>query len=275
MPYSVAQVIQAEAATPAGQFAVASTIYNRMQAGTFGGTDAISVANAPGQFAGHLTGSGGPGVVPSTTSSYAQQLGAALESGQPPPGGDPGNALYFQSNQGQPSSVVGGSSVNIGGNYFSDRMGQPSANFVAPSYTGGAGGIANGPADASSGVAGGSSATSGTTGYSVTQNPTGTSTTTSGTAQGTPIQTGLQPEETSFITSTVTGIENAFGGAFKSALTAAETAAGTWLGSVQNWFTRAGLILLGIVLVALALIVVMWDHGGKETVVNISKAAAV
>jgi hypothetical protein len=136
--------------------------------------------------------------------------------------------------------------------------------------------IANGPPDTSSGANPGTTDPLGT---SVTQNPSGTgTTTTTGTgtaAQGTQIQTALQPEETSFITSTVTGIENAFGGAFKSALTAAETAAGTWLGSVQNWFTRAGLILLGIVLIALALVVIMWDHGGKETVVNISKAAAV
>ena len=99
--------------------------------------------------------------------------------------------------------------------------------------------------------------------------------TTAPAAQGAPIQTALQPEESSFITSTVNQIEGAFGGAFTKALTAAETAAGTWLGSVQNWFIRAGVIFLGIVLIALALIVIMWDHGGKETVVNISKAAAV
>jgi hypothetical protein len=139
--------------------------------------------------------------------------------------------------------------------------------------------IANGPADASSGVAGGSSAGAGTTssplGTSVTANPAGTSSTASTPAQGTQIQTALQPEEQNFITSTVTGVENAFGGAFKSALTAAETSTATWLGSVQNWFTRAGLIVLGIVLVAIALVVIMWDHGGRQTVVNIQKAAAV
>jgi hypothetical protein len=31
---------------------------------------------------------------------------------------DTGNAQYFQSNQGQASTVVGGNSANIGGNYF-------------------------------------------------------------------------------------------------------------------------------------------------------------
>jgi hypothetical protein len=137
------------------------------------------------------------------------------------------------------------------------------------SLTGSGSTIAHGPADTSSG------ANPGTTdplGSSVTQNPSGTG---SAGASGTPIQTSLQPEETSFITSTVTGIENAFGRAFTKALTAAETAAGTWLGSVQNWFIRAGVIFLGIVLIALALVVILWDHGGKETVVNLSKAAAV
>jgi len=110
-------------------------------------------------------------------------------------------------------------------------------------------------------------------GSSVTQNNSGTSST-SGSATGTPIQTSLQPQETSFITSTVNQIESAFGGAFSKALTAAETAAGTWLGSVQNWFIRAAVIFLGIVLIALALVVIMWDHGGEAALAKMQKAAA-
>jgi hypothetical protein len=129
--------------------------------------------------------------------------------------------------------------------------------------------IATGPPDTSSG------ANPGSTGYSITQNPSGTSSTsTAPPSQGTQIQTALQPEESSFITSTVTGIENAFGGGLTKAITAAETGVANYLGGLQNWFTRAGLILLGVVLIAIALVVLMWDHGGKETVVNLSKAAA-
>ena len=91
---------------------------------------------------------------------------------------------------------------------------------------------------------------------------------------GTPETQGLQTGTINAIQGWITGIENAFGGGLKSAITAAETATGTWLGSVQNWFTRAGLIVLGIILLAVALIAMLWDHGGKETVVNMGRAAA-
>jgi SLT domain-containing protein len=151
----------------------------------------------------------------------------------------------------------------------------PSATVAADgsTVTGSGSTLAQGPADQTSGA---NPNTSDPLGSSVTMNPSGTSpTTSSGTgAQGTPIQTGLQPEEVSQIGTWITGIENAFGGGLKTTLTAAETGVATWLGSFQNWFTRAGLIVLGIVLIAIALIVIMWDHGGKETVVNIQKAAA-
>lgn len=134
--------------------------------------------------------------------------------------------------------------------------------------------IAHGPADTSSG------ANPGTTdplGSSVTQNPSGTSSTSaSGTgsgAQGTPIQTALQPEETSFITSTVNSIESAMGGGLTKTITAAETAVGNYLGGLQNWFIRAAVILLGVVLIAIALVVLMWDHGGKQVATTVSRAA--
>jgi hypothetical protein len=291
--YSVAQIIQAEAPTssPAGQFAVAATIYNRMQAGSFGGTDALSVANAPGQFAGHLTGSGGPGAVPSTTSAYAAQLGAALEAGQPPPGGSTGNALYFQSNQGQPSTVVGGQSVNIGGNYFSDQFGQPSANFQPPSYTGGGGGIAGGPADGSSGVAAGPGASSGTggdgvgpnsdpLGSSVTANPSTTTpsttapSTTGEVGTGTPVTQGLQQGTITAIQGWVTSFETSVGTAFAGALKSAQTAVGTAFGGLENWFVRAFLIILGIILLAIGIVMLMWNHGGRETAQTAVRFAA-
>ena len=156
-----------------------------------------------------------------------------------------------------------------GCNATASRLAQDPANVSGSAST-----IATGPPDQASG---GNPNTSDPTGSSVTMNPNGTSPTTSsgtGGAQGTPIQTGLQPEEVSQIGSWITGVETAFGGGLTKTITAAEAAVGTYLGGLQNWFTRAGLIVLGIVLIALALVFIMWDHGGKQTVVNLGKAAA-
>src|ERR1700733_7772015 len=111
-------------------------------------------------------------------------------------------------------------------------------------------------------------------GTSVTQNPSGTSSTTSSAAQGAPIQTALQPEEQSFITSAITGIENAFGGGLTKAITAAETAMGNYLGGLQNWFIRAAVILLGVILVGIALVVLMWDHGGSQVAQTATRVVA-
>jgi hypothetical protein len=273
----LAGVIQGEAGgDPASQFAVASTMYNRMATpGPYvgGGSGSVASVVLPSQFNGFNA----------NPNSNAMALAGALMNGQAPPGGSTGNATFFAAPvQGNAAWAAPGgplfqNGTNIGGNYFSDVQGAPSSNFQAPSYNGSGTTIANGPADSSSGVAGGSSATTGTdpTGSSVTMNPSGTgTTTTTGTAQGAPIQTALQPEEVSQIGSWITGIESAFGGGVKGVVTAAENAVGTYFGSVQNWFTRAGLIFLGVLIVVAALVVLMWDHGGKETVVNMGKAAA-
>jgi Cell Wall Hydrolase len=264
MTGTLAQTIQGEAGSnPANQFAVASTIWNRMQSGNFpGGADPNAIVNAPQQFVGFNA----------TPNSTAQTFADAIQNGTLPTMGSTGNAVNFQSGATAARNGFTNGGANIGGNWFSDRFGSPTSNFQAPQYGGAGSAIANGNPDTASG------ANPGTTdplGSSVTQNPGGTSPTGGAGAMGTPIQTSLQPEETSFITSTVNQIESAFGGAFKSALTAAETSAATWLGSVQNWFTRAGLIVLGIVLIAIALVVIMWDHGGKETVAQVGKVAAV
>jgi hypothetical protein len=144
----------------------------------------------------------------------------------------------------------------------------PSATVAADgsSVSGSGSTLANGPTDGGSGanVVGPDSNPLGT---SVTENPSGASSTTSsgtGTAQGTQIQTALQPEETSFITSTVQGIENAFGGGLKATLTAAETGLATYFAGIQNWFVRAGLILLGVILLGVALVALMWERGGEK-----------
>jgi hypothetical protein len=87
----------------------------------------------------------------------------------------------------------------------------------------------------------------------------GTSTspsTTSGAGTGTPITEGLQPGTITTATGWIGGIE---------------TAVGNWMtnftknlfGSVANWFVRAGLIVLAIVLIALALWRLMDPDGAK------------
>jgi hypothetical protein len=138
--FDLANIIQAEAGTPEGQFAVASTILNRANSGLFGSSDPSVIANQPGQFAGNLISSTGPGNVPSVASPFAQQLATATENGDLSAFGTTGNSLFFQSNQGQASTVVGGASVNIGGNFFSDKAGQPTSSFVAPQFGGTGGG---------------------------------------------------------------------------------------------------------------------------------------
>lgn len=310
-PTQLAGVIQGEAATPAGQFAVASVMYNRLQNGGFGAS--LPDVVTPTQFNGYQT----PG-------ANALSLANDLWNGSPPSGGDPGNALYFANPVGStaswPSSLPGSGAVNIGGNWFSDQMGPPSSSFLAPSYGGASSQIALGPGDASSGLAAGPSggdyltgnvdptygdltqyqvagvnAPLGSTGSgsSTTSQGGGFSTTGSGSSstskapssssdnsvnsdigQGTPVTQGLQQGTLDAITKWIANIETSFGSGLKAALTAAETGAGTAFAGVENWFVRAGLIVLAIVLIAVGLIVLLWDHGGKETAGRIMEVAA-
>lgn len=133
MAGSVAGTIQGEAGSnPANQFAVASTIWNRLQAGTYG-SSASAIVNAPNQY----VGSASP-------NASAQQFADAIEKGTFPQLGDPGNAVNFRtfgyvnpSNPNSPGSAMGTQGFNIGGNAFSDREGAPSANFRPPQYGGG------------------------------------------------------------------------------------------------------------------------------------------
>lgn len=125
MSGSVASTIQGESnGTPASMFAVATTIYNRQQAGTFpGGTDLNSIVNAPNQY----TGNGTP-------SATALQLADAVQNGTLGQYGTIGNAVNFQT---AGSATTLGSNPNaavIGGNAFSDRFGTPTENFVPPAY---------------------------------------------------------------------------------------------------------------------------------------------
>lgn len=133
----LAHVIQGESGTRAGQFGVASVMWNRSQNGGFGGTD-MSAIVTPHQFNGYSATAPTP---------YAQSLAADLWNGQAPQGGSTGNALFFaapnagNANWANPNSMsgqglFGHGGNNLGGNYFSDVQGAPSANFQAPVYGG-------------------------------------------------------------------------------------------------------------------------------------------
>jgi len=137
--YAIASTIQGEAGSPSGQFGVASVIYNRMQTDGFP-SDAYGVVSQSGQFEGFGTGQ--------TPNDNAIALATALDAGQPPPGGNTGNAVNFvglaNSSYGGVNGASGPSTAamisngtNIGGNYFSDNFGAPTAGFVAPQYAGG------------------------------------------------------------------------------------------------------------------------------------------
>lgn len=153
------------------------------------------------------------------------------------------------------------------------RYGETPGQTVAAdgsTFTGSGSTIASGPVDNSQG----SLPASDPTGTSVTQNPAGTGTTTAPAAQGAPVQQALQPEAVSQISSWILSIESAFGGGLKSVITAAETSAATWLGSTQNWFIRAGLIFLGVLVIIAALVILMWDHGGQQVAQQASRVIA-
>lgn len=133
-PSELASIIQGEASTAEGQFAVASVMYNRLQSGQFGSS--ISSVVTPTNFNGFNP----------NPSSNAQQLADALWAGQAPPGGTTGNALYFAAPSpanaawANPNTAQGAeffqTATPVGGNYYSDQLGAPSANFQAPSFDG-------------------------------------------------------------------------------------------------------------------------------------------
>ena len=136
-PQELASVIQGESATPEGQFGVASVMYNRLQNGGFGSS--LSQVVTPNNFNGYNV----------TPSANAQSLANDIWNGNAPSGGNPGNALFFANPNGvsNPNSwaswsspfgqaASSGAAPNLGGNFFTDTQGAPSANFQAPSYGG-------------------------------------------------------------------------------------------------------------------------------------------
>ena len=261
MTGTLAETIQGEApynATPAQMFAVASTIYNRQQAniaapGSFpGGTDPTAIVNAPLQFTGY---SGSP-------SATAQTFATAIQNGTLTQYGNVGNATNFQSGQTAFNTGIA-AGTNIGGNYFSDNLGPPSNDFIAPTYTGLQ--PATGPDDSSSGLAAGNSSYVGNMGTAGTGDP------------GVDIPAGVNvtPENPAFDPATVaaadqpasastcgSGLAGTIAGmtGLCAIAQAIETSFTSLISGIEDWFTRGFLITIGLALILVSLIFVF----GKE-----------
>lgn len=256
MTGTLAQTIQGEASDPAGQFAVASTIWNRSRAGTFpGGTNPVAVANAPQQYVGYAA----------TPSANAQALADAIQNGTLDHFGTTGNAVNFQSGA---TAAANGltAGTNIGGNWFSDRFGAPSSSFVAPSL--GTGQLAIGdPGNSSSGIAAGSG-TGSTGGFDpATGLPAGLTDTVAnasgqGAGTGSQVTVGLQKSLVGDIEGWITQVsKGVWDGMVKSL--------GSTFLNIQNWFVRAFVIIVGLVILAIGLIKIT----GNDVTTVIAKGA--
>lgn len=245
MTGTVAQTIQGEAGSdPNAQFAVASTIYNRLNSGNFNAYGAsggaYGIVNAPQQYVGFSA----------TPNASAQMFADAIDNGTLSQYGNTGNATFFQQTGSATTLGSNPNAVNIGGNNFSDQWGSPSANFVAPSYTG---------MGASSGVI--DNASGGTPAYDplsvsgvpVRQSP--------GLLQ---INPSAAPDGSGVTGTGVPGgtaaTSGGTGGSGTETVAAAPGLIGTinnWFTGLQSWLTRGLLIIIGLVIVAIALIHVM------------------
>lgn len=254
MTGTLAQTIQGEASTPEGQFAVAATIYNRMRAGNFpGGKDPHAIVNAPQQYVGYAA----------TPSSTATALAQAIENGTLEHFGDPGNAVNFQSG---PTAQANGltAGTNIGGNWFSDRFGAPTADFKPPVF--GSHDIADAPTVDGEGMftltdTGMPGAIGAGRGATKADGSLG-----SKAGKGQEVTLGVQPSLYKDITDWITGIA-------KGLWSGTWTAVGSAFLNVQNWFIRAFIIIVGIVLLAIGLIKLS-GHDVGDVVVNMGKRIA-
>jgi hypothetical protein len=253
MTGTLAQTIQGEAGSdPAAQFAVATTIYNRMQAGNFpGGNNPNAIVNAPLQYVGYSA----------QPNQSAQVLADAIQNGTLANYGTVGNAVNFQSG---PTAAMNGltSGANVGGNWFSNAFGPPTPGFIPPSF--GASSIATGdPGNASSGIAGGSGAGS-TGGLLATVAGPGAATP-PGTGQQ--VSVGLQP---SAVQDVQTWLDKISSGLWSSVWDSVSSA----FLNIQNWFVRAFVIIVGLVILAIGLIKLS-GHNVSDVIVAGGKMVAM
>lgn len=297
MSGSVASTIQGESnGTPASMFAVATTIYNRQQAGTFpGGSDFNAIVNAPNQYVGNAT--------PSAT---ATELAAATQNGTLGNYGTIGNAVNFQTAGSATTLGSNPNAVVIGGNAFSDRFGTPTDNFVPPAYGQNAGlaGLGdpnlaqiNDPAYQTGLPTYGDISASDTTGlpygdstsqlqaegYSpaaiselqqegyyggalhVNVTPTNTAATAGGSPAGSVSNSGVLGTGIGTGQNVNVGLQSSLvqdiGSWIQAPITAFEKAMAGWLASWENWLGRGMLIIIAVVI----LFVALWHLAGKPT----------
>jgi hypothetical protein len=163
---------------------------------------------------------------------------------------------------------------------LSQEVGPQNATAWTNQYGGGnsANLAQNGPADASSGVAAGNN-TASTSGENIpgtgVRQPQQTQQQAAGAGGGIAIdlQT-LGAGTTKPITDWIKTIMTGFGGMATTIYKAAENLGANAFGGITNWFERAFLMLLGIILIAVGLIVLMWDHGGEQVAAKVTKFAA-
>lgn len=271
MSGSVAATIQGEAGSdPANQFAVASTIFNRMQAGSFpGGSDPNAIVNAPSQYVGSAS--------PNATATL---FANAIQDGTLGNYGNTGNATFFQTAGSQ--TTLGSNSpgvVNIGGNNFSDQFGSPSSGFQAPVYTGnivsasqntaavGDNGITiNAPSDFTDPGAGGSTDSGAGTAAANDGGATGGSGLLGNIIQGfasagTGGSIGYSAQPTTSIPTAVTSGFNALANQLGA------TTSG-FMSGIENWLGRGFVMVLAIVVAAIGL----WMLAGRPTPAEAVKA---
>lgn len=272
MAGSIAQTIQGEAGSdPAAQFAVASTIYNRIKAGSFpGGKNPAAIVNAPSQFTGFAA----------TPNASARALESAILDGTLPTLGDTGTATYFQSGAAaRANGLTAG--ANIGGNFFSDRFGGPTAGFKPPALAAGAV-MADGPPDASSGLNAGfnhslNSFLAGSEDLAMLGAKLALDAAVPGASVvvdavtgggGDQVDVGLKPEATSTIGGWIAGIEGAVGTAFGNAMAGTFKSLKIGFDSLTNWFVRGGLIVLGLIIIFAALAAIMSQTSAGKVAVK-------
>jgi hypothetical protein len=85
-----------------------------------------------------------------------------------------------------------------------------------------------------------------------------------------PVAVGLLPNLASDIAGWIANIEKAFGSGLTTALNAGGNAVANYFGGITNWFVRAFLIVLGIVLIAIGLLKLT---GGDKVVIQTAKGA--
>ncbi len=124
-------------------------------------------------------------------------------------------------------------------------------NFAGP--TGSAATIAAGPTDASSGLNAGSSASGSGGGLDV------------GSAAGT---AGVAALDAAGMMVGIPGLGDFLGGLFGFGGSSSSASGGS------SWYVRAGVILLGIVIIVVGLVGLMWDHGGQQVAMTAAKVLA-